>query len=247
MATASSSAIRRATPTVSRFLAKSPSRRTSGSTAASALTATRTSLRPRADNKYTVYIGGNYLGRNNTNIGTAALTFAQADIVGICKKQNTVETCSDSANSNVYAYPPYLTDSSPLKKPDVVAQAVYTYGTGIGVPGDPTVNWNAPTCSTGSFTFDNNTTMSGDLPQTTLFSGSSFNCTVNDSARKHRRHDGMEQRDEDPDGQRDYLHRRRHHRLEVERSTTRGTGRSTSTARSTAAGTSPAPASADLR
>jgi hypothetical protein len=65
----------------------------------------------------------------------------------------------------------------------VNAQAVYTYGTGIGVPGDPTVNWNAPTCSpAGSFVFDNNTTMSGDLPETTLFSGPSFSCTVKDSA-----------------------------------------------------------------
>ncbi len=112
----------------------------------------------------------------------AALKFAQADIVGICKKQNTVETCSDSANSNVYAYPPYLTGSSPLQKPDVNAQQVYTYGTGLGVPGNPTVNWNAPTCSTGSFTFDNNTTMDDSLSETTLFSGSSFNCSVKDSA-----------------------------------------------------------------
>ena len=134
------------------------------------------------DNKYTIYIGGNYLGRNNTNIGTAALKFAQADIVGICKKQNTVETCSDSTNSNVYAYPPYLTGSSPLQKPDVNAQAVYTYGTGLGVAGNPTVNWNAPTCSSGSFTFDNNTTMDDSMSETTLFNGGSFNCTVTDNA-----------------------------------------------------------------
>jgi Tfp pilus assembly protein PilV len=134
------------------------------------------------DNQYSIYIGGNYLGRNNTNIGTSALKFALADIVGICKKQNTVETCSDSPNSNVWAYPPYLTSSSTLQKPDVNAQAVYTYGTGLGAAGDPTVNWNAPTCSTGSFTFDNNTTMDASLPETTLFSGSSFNCTVKDSS-----------------------------------------------------------------
>ena len=134
------------------------------------------------DNKYTVYIGGNYLGRNNTTIGTSALKFAQATIVGICKQQNTVQTCSDSANSNVWAYPPYLTGTSSLQKPDVNAQQVYTYGTGLGQPGDPTVNWNAPTCSAGSFVFDNNTTMSGDLPETTLFSGPDFHCSVIDSA-----------------------------------------------------------------
>ena len=44
------------------------------------------------------------------------------------------------------------------------------------------MNWNAPTCSTGSFVFDNNTTMDASLSQRTLFSGSSFNCTVKDSA-----------------------------------------------------------------
>jgi hypothetical protein len=143
------------------------------------------SLQPAAgmDNKYSVYIGGNYLGRNNTNIGTSALKFAQADIVGICKKQNTIlQTCSDSANSNVWAYPPWLSSSSPLQKPDVNAQAVYTYGKGTGTAGDPTVNWNAPTCSTGSFTFDNNTTMDDSLSQTTLFNGGSFSCTVKDNA-----------------------------------------------------------------
>jgi len=137
---------------------------------------------PGFDNKYTVYVGGNYLGQNNTNIGSPSLKFAQADIVGICKKQNTVETCSDSANSNVYAYPPYLTGASTLAKPDVNAQQVYTYGTGLGVPGDPTVNWNAPTCTGAGFTFDNNTTMDGSLPETMLFSGSDFLCTVKDSA-----------------------------------------------------------------
>jgi len=134
------------------------------------------------DNKFTIYIGGNYLGTNNSNIGSPALKFAQAGIVGICKKQNTVQTCSDSANSNVWAYPPYLTGSSPLQKPDVNAQQVYTYGKGTGQLGDPTVNWNAPTCSGAGFTFDNNTTMNDSLSETTIFNGSSFSCTVKDSA-----------------------------------------------------------------
>ena len=136
------------------------------------------------DNKYTVYIGGNYLGRNNTNIGTPAPSSSHKPaIVGICKKQNTVQTCSDSANRQrlgVSAVP----DRARLRsqKPDVNAQQVYTYGTANPAVGAPTVNWNAPTCSTGSFTFDNNTTMDASLPTTMLFSGSNFNCTVKDSA-----------------------------------------------------------------
>ena len=135
------------------------------------------------DNKYTVYIGGNYLGRNNTHIGSPGFKFAQATIVGVCKKQGAVQNCSDSPNSQVYAYPPYGTSSSPLAKPDTNAASIYTYGTAtpaVGVP--PTVNWNAPTCTTGSFTFDNNTTMDDSLPTAMLFSGSNFSCTVKDSA-----------------------------------------------------------------
>ena len=134
------------------------------------------------DNKYTVYIGGNYLGRNNTNIGSSSFKFAQATIVGICKKQSTVQTCSDSPNSQVYAYPPYGTSTSPLAKPDTNAANIYGYGTATPAVGAPTVNWNAPTCTTGSFTFDNNTTMDDSLPTAMLFSGSNFSCTVKDSA-----------------------------------------------------------------
>ena len=135
------------------------------------------------DNKFTVYIGGNYLGRNNTNIGTSALKFASADIVGICKIQNTIlQTCSDSVNSHVWAYPPWLTGTSSLQKPDANGQLIYTYGTAKGKAGDPTVNWNTPTCTGAGFTFDNNTTMDASLPETMLFNGSSFSCTVKDNA-----------------------------------------------------------------
>jgi Tfp pilus assembly protein PilX len=137
----------------------------------------------KLDNKYTVYIGGNYLGRNNTSIGSPTFKFAQATIVGICKKQSTVQTCSDSPNSQVYAYPPYGTSTSPLAKPDVNAANIYTYGTATPAVGAPTVNWNNPAnCTTGSFTFDNNTTMDDSLPTAMLFSGSNFSCTVKNSA-----------------------------------------------------------------
>jgi hypothetical protein len=150
------------------------------------------SLLASTDNTYTVYIGGNYIGRNNSYIGTAGKPwFAQADIVGTCTVQGKLKTCSDSPNSNVWAYPPYSTATSPLKKPDINASYVYTYGTntpaidgttGLPAAGDPTVNWNAAgTCKTGSFSFDNNSSISADQPQVTLFTGSSFDCPVSDS------------------------------------------------------------------
>ena len=109
-------------------------------------------LMPKLDNKYTVYIGGNYLGQNNTNIGSAAFKFGQATIVGICKKQNTVQICSDSPNSHVYAYPPYGTSSSPLAKPDTNAASIYTYGTANPTGATPpTVNWHDPANCTSRF------------------------------------------------------------------------------------------------
>ena len=39
------------------------------------------------DNQYSVYIGGNYLGRNNTNIGTSALKFKQATSSGSARSR----------------------------------------------------------------------------------------------------------------------------------------------------------------
>ena len=66
---------------------------------------------PPADNKYPVYVGGNYLGRTTRTSGRPRPVLA-GHIVGICTKRGTVETCSDSAKSGVWANPPYLTSGS---------------------------------------------------------------------------------------------------------------------------------------
>jgi hypothetical protein len=128
-------------------------------------------LQPPAAHTGSVYIGGVYQGRNNTNIGTSALPYQTADIVGGCVNQNTPEICSDSANSNVYADAPPTVDPSSLTLPDINATTTYNSG-----------NWSTPTCTGGSFTFDNDSSKNGSLSTTTLMpSGGNFDCTVNNS------------------------------------------------------------------
>jgi Tfp pilus assembly protein PilX len=119
-----------------------------------------------------VYIGGVYEGRNNTNIGTSSLPYAAVDIVGGCKVQNSSQICSDSANSGVWADGPPSVDPSDLSLPNIDATVNYNKG-----------NWHSPQCSSGSFTFDSNTAPDGTTPTTSLMpSTASFDCTVNDSS-----------------------------------------------------------------
>ncbi|MGZ4339295.1 MAG: hypothetical protein ACXVQ3_04495 [Gaiellaceae bacterium] len=120
-----------------------------------------------------VYIGGVYLGKNNTNIGSTSVPFLQADIVGGCTKQGSPEICSDSANSHVWSDGPPSVDPSTLSLPDLNAKATYDKA-----------DWytSGQNCASGSFTFDSDSTENGTTPTTTLMpSGASFDCTVLDS------------------------------------------------------------------
>jgi Tfp pilus assembly protein PilX len=128
------------------------------------------SLIPPAAHTGSVYIGGVYQGKNNTSIGTSSLPYASVDIVGGCTVQGSPQICSDSANSGVWSDGPPAVDPSDFELPKMDAPTTYAMG-----------NWHSPQCSTGSFTFDNDTTANGTTPTTALMSGSSFDCTVNDS------------------------------------------------------------------
>jgi hypothetical protein len=129
-------------------------------------------LLPPAAHTGSVYVGGVYQGTNNTNIGTSTLPYGSVDIVGGCQVQNTSQICSDSANSNVWADGPPSVDPSDLTLPNI--DPVQNYAKG---------NWSSPQCSSGSFTFDSDSTPNGTTPTTTLTpSGASFNCTVNNSS-----------------------------------------------------------------
>jgi hypothetical protein len=125
---------------------------------------------PPAPHTGSIYIGGVYQGRNNTNIGTSTQPYATADIVGGCKVQNTSEICSDSANSGVWSDGPPTVDPSDLTLPNI--DPVQNYAKG---------NWHSPNCTGVGFTFDSDTTPNGTTPTTTLMPTSgSFNCTVYD-------------------------------------------------------------------
>jgi hypothetical protein len=128
-------------------------------------------LLPPAANTGSVYIGGQYQGRNNTSIGSGTLPYGSADIVGGCTNQGKAEICSDSANSNVFASGAPSVDPSSLELPTIDATNTYAEA-----------DWHNPTCSQGSFTFDSDSIQNGTTPTTTLLPNTaSFNCTVKDS------------------------------------------------------------------
>jgi hypothetical protein len=127
-------------------------------------------LQSATPHTYAVYVKGQYQGRNNTAIGSPTSPFASATIIGGCIVQNNPVVCSTSSASNVYA-DAYPTNPSTEVKPDISAAATYA-----------SANWSSPNCSTGSFTFDNNTALDQSVGTVSLFSGSSFNCTVTDSS-----------------------------------------------------------------
>ncbi|MGN6797998.1 MAG: pilus assembly PilX family protein [Gaiellaceae bacterium] len=127
------------------------------------------SFMPPAAHTGSIYIGGVYQGRNNTSIGSSAVPYGSADIVGGCQVQNSPQICSDSANSNVWSDGPPTVDPSDLSLPIINATQTYAMG-----------DWHSPNCSgPGSFVFDSDTTpLNGTTPTTDLMpSGSSFDCT----------------------------------------------------------------------
>jgi hypothetical protein len=121
-----------------------------------------------------VYIGGVYQGRNNTNIASSTVPYGSVDIVGGCNVQNTSQICSDSANSGVWSDGPPLVDPSDSALPNIDPAINYSNG-----------NWSSPHCATGAFTFDSDSSANGTTPTTTLMpNGPDFDCTVHDTSGK---------------------------------------------------------------
>lgn len=114
----------------------------------------------------TVYVGGSYTASGNAKIGTSTKKIASFTAVGGCNFSGAV-ICSNSAQSKVYA-DAYSSTPSTITKPTVDPAAVYASG-----------QWNAPTCSVGSFVFDNNTTRNTSVGSVNIIgSASNFDCTV---------------------------------------------------------------------
>jgi len=130
-----------------------------------------TVLTPDQANKYSLYVGGQYSAVGNIQVGTAALPLSSAEIVGGCNVvgggSSGSVVCSTSSKSHIYASSYSSAPSTAQVKPQVNAASVYALG-----------NWKTPNCSTGSFTFDGNTTMDGSVGNANIFPSSSYSCTI---------------------------------------------------------------------
>lgn len=123
---------------------------------------------PTGTKKVKVYVGGKVTTGGGAKIGTASRKIISATIVGGCNG-GTAAICSNSSFSNVYA-DTYSSAPSALTKPPLYLQETYRLA-----------DWTRPTCSVGSFTFDNNTSMDGSASGFPLF-GSSYACTVKNAS-----------------------------------------------------------------
>ncbi len=118
-----------------------------------------------------LYVKGNLYVGNNPTVGTTARRIRSATIVGGCFLKGVAKICNNPPGnpgnaSHVYA-DTYSNVPLTISKP--YADAVGTYAKG---------DWKNPVCSTGSFTFDNDTTRNTSVGDFTMMTGSSYNCTV---------------------------------------------------------------------
>jgi hypothetical protein len=121
----------------------------------------------------TVYVGGKYTATSTPTIGTSGRPIGKFTNVGTCTRQSQIVICSNSAQSKVYANS-YSSTPSTLTKPPVDAAGVYASG-----------RWRTPTCSLGTFTFDNDSTKNASLGSVDLLQGNtrpSFDCTVTNTS-----------------------------------------------------------------
>jgi Tfp pilus assembly protein PilX len=141
--------------------------------------ATNSILEPNASGAQVVdvYVQGSLYIGNNPSIGTSARRIRSATVVNGCFLKNVAKVCNAGnpigKASNVYAST-YSTSPLSITKP--TADAVATYAAG---------DWANPVCSTGSFTFDTNTTRDTSVGNFTFMTGSKYNCTVYKAGAPH--------------------------------------------------------------
>jgi len=133
-------------------------------------------LEPTKDSVGSVYIGGTYEGMNSTSIGTSSRYYSRVNIASGCTVQGKVNDCDPSAN--IYTRQKAASASaSPLQLPDIGRKATELYNS---------ADWGHPTCAA-----PNTTALPFDLPTdpgenqslgtVTLFTGTSYDCSVVDS------------------------------------------------------------------
>jgi Tfp pilus assembly protein PilX len=120
-----------------------------------------------------VYIDKMYTATSGPTVGAPSKKIKSFTARGGCQVQSQNVICSTPGQSKVYANT-YSSTPSTITKPTVDAAAIYASG-----------HWNSPSCSVGSFTFDNNTTKDASLGSVDLFQSNSrptFDCTVTNSS-----------------------------------------------------------------
>ncbi|MGL6279848.1 MAG: pilus assembly PilX family protein [Gaiella sp.] len=116
-----------------------------------------------------VHVGGKLYVTGSARVGSSTRRIATANIVGGCLRGGTGYACSNATQSRVWATTPngYSAVQSTLTKPPVYPDTEYASG-----------SWSTPVCSTGSFTFDNDTTRNTSVGAVDLFPSTAYDCRV---------------------------------------------------------------------
>ena len=128
-------------------------------------------IEPTADGVGFLTINGAYEGRNNTSVGTPARRYGRLNIAGGCTVQGKVNACDTSAN--VYGVQTAGAVGSPLQKPDIQSKASTLYGS--------VADWSKCTNPAVTSPFDTDNSVNRSMGTVTLFTGTSYDCTVLDT------------------------------------------------------------------
>jgi hypothetical protein len=128
-------------------------------------------IEPTADGVGFITINGTYEGRNNTSVGTASRRYGRLNIAGGCTVQGKVNSCDPTAN--VYGVKTAGAVGSPLQKPDIASKAKALY--------DSVTDWSKCTNPAVTSPFDTDASVNRSMGTFTLFTGSSYDCSVVDS------------------------------------------------------------------
>jgi Tfp pilus assembly protein PilX len=114
----------------------------------------------------TLHVGGKLRTEGSARVGSSSRPIAAANVVGGCMRNGVGQVCSNSAQSRLYSSG-YAASQSTLTKPPVYPDSEYA-----------SAQWSTPVCSTGSFTFDNDTTRNMSVGSIDLFPSSNYDCRI---------------------------------------------------------------------
>jgi hypothetical protein len=130
-------------------------------------------MEPTVDSTGFVFIGGTYEGRNNTGIGNLTRRYATVNIGSGCTVQGKLNNCDQTANIYSLDQAPGAAGST-LQKPDIASAATKLYDS---------ADWTNPSCTPSGTAspFDRVAGRNQSMGTVTLFTGSSYDCSVVDT------------------------------------------------------------------